>query len=195
LAFGICGANQFCHLCFGIVIPKKGGFMRYAWLVVAIVFLGGCLTRTYVTQKPRVDREIEGNRGYLLGQPTQAEKEHQIKETRTISVLEIEFGSHQPTEHKVKEVAKPSIKEPVKEEEFNLSEETVGQEALQKTENTLYTIEKGDTLQKISMKFYGTTKKWKKLYEANKDVLKSPNKVYPGKIIKIPALDKKQTSD
>ncbi|PIQ88790.1 MAG: hypothetical protein COV72_06520 [Candidatus Omnitrophica bacterium CG11_big_fil_rev_8_21_14_0_20_42_13] len=49
-----------------------------------------------------------------------------------------------------------------------------------------YTVEKNDTLQKISQKFYGTTKKWKKIYDANTDTLKSPDKVYPGQKLNIP---------
>jgi len=49
-----------------------------------------------------------------------------------------------------------------------------------------YIVGKGDTLQKISQKFYGTTKKWVKIYEANKDALKGPNKIYPGQSINIP---------
>jgi len=49
-----------------------------------------------------------------------------------------------------------------------------------------YTVQKGDTLQKISQKFFGTTKKWYKIYEANRDVLKSPDKIYPGQVINIP---------
>jgi len=50
-----------------------------------------------------------------------------------------------------------------------------------------YVVEKGDTLQKISKKFYGTTKKWKKIYEANKDILKDPDKIRPGQKLVIPA--------
>jgi nucleoid-associated protein YgaU len=164
--------------------------MRYAWLVLLVVFFGGCLARTYVTQKPRVDREIEGNQGYLFGSPTETERQHQIKETRTISVLEVEFGSHQPAKYKAKEAAVSSSEEVPLDQEFILTQEAIGESFPQETENTLYTIQQGDTLQKISMKFYNTTKKWKKLYEANKDVLKSPNKVYPGKTIKIPALNR-----
>jgi nucleoid-associated protein YgaU len=49
-----------------------------------------------------------------------------------------------------------------------------------------YKVQKGDTLQKISQKFYGTTKKWQKIYEANKDTLKGPDKLYPGRTINIP---------
>ncbi|NQS99473.1 MAG: LysM peptidoglycan-binding domain-containing protein [Candidatus Omnitrophica bacterium] len=51
-----------------------------------------------------------------------------------------------------------------------------------------YKVRKGDTLQKISQKFYGTTKKWSALFEANKDRLKSPDKVYPGQLLNIPAV-------
>lgn len=49
-----------------------------------------------------------------------------------------------------------------------------------------YVVKNGDTLQKISDKVYGTTKKWKKIYEANKDVLKGPDKIKPGQKIVIP---------
>ncbi|OGX17785.1 MAG: hypothetical protein A3K83_06695 [Omnitrophica WOR_2 bacterium RBG_13_44_8b] len=49
-----------------------------------------------------------------------------------------------------------------------------------------YTVQKGDTLQKISQKTFGTTKKWMKIYDANRDVLKGPNQIYPGQVIKIP---------
>ena len=51
-----------------------------------------------------------------------------------------------------------------------------------------YTVKKGDTLWSIACKFYdndGT--KWKKLQEANKDVLPSPGKIKPGLVLTIPA--------
>jgi nucleoid-associated protein YgaU len=47
-------------------------------------------------------------------------------------------------------------------------------------------VNKGDTLQKISKKFYGTTRKWNRIYKANKQVLKSQNKIYPGQVLDIP---------
>ena len=49
-----------------------------------------------------------------------------------------------------------------------------------------YTVQKNDTLQKISHKFYGTTRKWGLIYKNNKGIIKSPDKVYPGLRIKIP---------
>jgi nucleoid-associated protein YgaU len=56
-----------------------------------------------------------------------------------------------------------------------------------------YTVGKGDTLQKISQRYYGTTKKWNKIFEANKEKLKAPNKVYPGQILDIPVEGIKDT--
>lgn len=49
-----------------------------------------------------------------------------------------------------------------------------------------YEVEKNDTLQKISKKFYGSYSKWPRIFDANKDVLKDPNFVKPGIVIKIP---------
>ena len=49
-----------------------------------------------------------------------------------------------------------------------------------------YTVRKADTLQKISLQFYGTTKKWPLLYQANQDKLKGPDKIKPGQVLVIP---------
>lgn len=49
-----------------------------------------------------------------------------------------------------------------------------------------YTVVSGDTLWKISKKFYGDGSKYNKIYEANKSVLKNPNAIYPKQVITIP---------
>lgn len=49
-----------------------------------------------------------------------------------------------------------------------------------------YTIAKGDSLSKIAKRVYGSAKEWKKIYEANKDIIKNPDLIYPGQVIKIP---------
>ena len=49
-----------------------------------------------------------------------------------------------------------------------------------------YVVQKGDTLQKISDKVYGTTKRWKEIYEANRETLKSPDLITPGQELVIP---------
>ena len=51
-----------------------------------------------------------------------------------------------------------------------------------------YTVKKGDTLWSISCKFYNNDgTKWKKIQEANKDVLSSPGKLRSGLILTIPS--------
>lgn len=49
-----------------------------------------------------------------------------------------------------------------------------------------YTVAKGDTLSLIAKAVYGQPNKWKAIYEANKDVIKNPDLIYPGQVLKIP---------
>lgn len=58
---------------------------------------------------------------------------------------------------------------------------------------TTYTVQKNDTLEKIAKKVYGDTKRWPKIYKANRDVIKNPNKLYPGQRLTIPALPGDET--
>jgi len=46
-----------------------------------------------------------------------------------------------------------------------------------------YTVESGDSLSKIGSK-YGI--QWKAIWDANRDILKDPDKIYPGQELKIP---------
>jgi len=80
------------------------------------------------------------------------------------------------------------------EDQFSQKEDDVFQEEMPfeeelvypEQEYTMYTIQKGDTLQKISRKFYGTTRKWKMIFNENQAKLKSPDKIRPGMQIKVP---------
>ena len=49
-----------------------------------------------------------------------------------------------------------------------------------------YTIEKGDTLGAIAKKHYGKSSAYMRIFEANKDIISDPNKIYPGQKIRIP---------
>lgn len=49
-----------------------------------------------------------------------------------------------------------------------------------------YEIKKGDSLSAIAKQQYGDATKWRTIYEANKDVIKNPDMIYPGQKIKIP---------
>lgn len=50
---------------------------------------------------------------------------------------------------------------------------------------TSYTVVRGDTLWKIAVKFYGNGNRWRKIYEDNKDVLRDPNRLRAGQVLKI----------
>lgn len=52
-----------------------------------------------------------------------------------------------------------------------------------------YTIQTGDTLSKIAKHFYGDAGKYPVIFEANKEVIKDPNLIYPGQMIRIPKVD------
>jgi len=52
-----------------------------------------------------------------------------------------------------------------------------------------YTVESGDTLSHIAKQFYGKAGKWNAIFEANRDLLDDPDKIFPGQVLKIPALD------
>jgi len=54
------------------------------------------------------------------------------------------------------------------------------------TEQT-YAVVSGDSLSKIAKKFYGDANQWRRIFEANRDVLDDPDKIYPGQTLKIPS--------
>ena len=53
-------------------------------------------------------------------------------------------------------------------------------------EAEFYTVEKGDNLSKISKMHYGDPNKYMAIFEANKPMLKHPDKIYPGQLLRIP---------
>ena len=54
------------------------------------------------------------------------------------------------------------------------------------TATKIYTVVSGDSLSKIAKREYGDANAWPKIFEANKDILKDPNKIQPGQKLKIP---------
>ena len=56
-------------------------------------------------------------------------------------------------------------------------------------EAQFHTVVKGDTLGKIAKTYYGNAMKYPVIFEANKPMLKDPDLIYPGQVLRIPALD------
>ncbi len=55
-------------------------------------------------------------------------------------------------------------------------------------ESQWHTVVSGDNLSKIARKFYGDPNKYPAIFEANKPMLKHPDKIYPGQLLRIPPL-------
>ena len=55
-------------------------------------------------------------------------------------------------------------------------------------EATYHTVVSGDTLSKIAKTVYGDAMKYPVIFEANKPMLKSPDLIYPGQVLRIPPL-------
>ena len=53
-------------------------------------------------------------------------------------------------------------------------------------EGRYYTVKSGDNLSKISKAMYGDPNKYQAIFEANKPMLKDPDKIYPGQVLRIP---------
>lgn len=64
---------------------------------------------------------------------------------------------------------------------------TVKPQAEPEPEFTFYTIVSGDSLSKIAKKYYGNANLWPTLFEANREVIKNPDLIYPGQQIRVPA--------
>ncbi len=56
-------------------------------------------------------------------------------------------------------------------------------------EAQFHTVASGDTLGKIAKKYYGNAMKYPVIFEANKPMLKDPDLIYPGQMLRIPHLD------
>ena len=50
----------------------------------------------------------------------------------------------------------------------------------------VYTVQSGDTLQKIAKTVYGDAARWKEIYQANRDLISDPNMIQVGQELTIP---------
>ena len=49
-----------------------------------------------------------------------------------------------------------------------------------------YTVQKGDSLSKIAQMQLGDGRKWKEIFEANRDQITNPDLIHPGQVLRIP---------
>jgi len=167
---------------------KNLKFLVFSLFIFSIF---GCTVRTYSITRERVDQELYGNQGYIKGKPCTTVSPK--RNNRTIQQVEIELRSPIKFENlgQRKNIsAKTSDKDLWGNQGYleRKTEKAENVNALPSKNIRLekYTVRENDTLQKISQKFYGTSKNWHKIYEANRNLLSSPNKIYPGQTLDIP---------
>jgi len=56
-------------------------------------------------------------------------------------------------------------------------------------EGQFHTVVSGDTLGKIAKTYHGNAMKYMAIFEANKPMLKNPDLIYPGQVLRIPKLE------
>ncbi len=178
-------------------------------LVLSLGITGCARITARVVEKPRVDQELQqGNRGYLVGKPPAAAPR---RETRQVIQADIEMATLKemdpfPNRKASAPLAAPASSasapvsipvEPAAPSDTDLTEGSIPQEAVSSTAPSetsvtqepapaTYTVKSGDTLEKIAAKVYGDSSQWHRIYEANRDTLKSPNRLYPGQRLVIP---------
>jgi nucleoid-associated protein YgaU len=196
---------------------EKHNAAKLALFSVAFL-LSGCVVRAYQINRERIDQETDGNRGYLTGQAPTGQETAPKKTTRTVNTIEIELYS--PFKSSKKEKTDQPIKKAgpkqellfieeeqtvIKTKQPQVANQTIAEEVTtpETTERTgpipaksaatleKYTVQKGDTLEKISQKVYGTGAQWYRIYQANKDTLSGPDRIYVGQVLDIPTLEEK----
>ncbi|MBI4597846.1 MAG: LysM peptidoglycan-binding domain-containing protein [Candidatus Omnitrophica bacterium] len=154
------------------------------------LLMAGCRTATRVADVPRVDLVLEGgNRGYLIGTPPPPMEQ---KTSRQMVQTDVEIPSlYQPKPgggKVLKEVAPPEV---------DLSEQDAAPAAVEPGPYDTYTVKKNESLWSIAAKpeVYGKATRWRRIYDANRDILKTPDQVRPGMVLKIPRGKTTQQND
>ena len=173
-------------------------FLKTSMVASLVVFLTGCGTsgmtvRSYTEDRPRVDQDMQGNSGYMMGSsgkmcpmPT--------KSTRKMYILEVSKPAFDDTDAQTKNSpSNSSLDESPEAMDVGSSSAYDSAEAMATSSDAAltgsvvdYKVQKDDTLQKISKKFYNSYSQWPKIYELNKDKITDPNHIKPGITIQIP---------
>ena len=158
------------------------------WLTLAIAALlsAGYRTAARVTEAPRVDLELTGgNRGYLVGTPPEPAQRDTTRQMVQTDVEIPSFYKPKPTGTKV------SLEEIAPTDAGAQSAHAGGVVALVRTPagpHDTYVVQKGDSLWSIAAKpeIYGKASRWRQIFDANRDILKSPDSLHAGMKLRIP---------
>lgn len=164
-----------------------------AIIVVVLLLCGGALTYVYYPEvflfagKNQVaDTKMTGNTAVQNSLLDTIEKVKVDTVVKTVSAKQKEVNtSTKEQTNTVKNMAVTNVSQaavPVKPDSVNYT--IVGTK-------TIYTIKEGETLTRVSLRFYGTKDLWPYIVKHNRDVIKNPNHVPYGTTLKIPELRRK----
>lgn len=148
---------------------KIGMFLGLGLVIIGIIYLS---TRKGVSTE---DRALEQTQ-HLVGQnlpamdlntPPAADANKAASVAAALDANTLSLTGSQPIASTTADLTKLEQSQPVKTQRFHI-------------------VHKGDMLSTISQKYYGTTKKVNKIYEANKNVIKDKNSLKPGMKLVIP---------
>jgi LysM repeat protein len=74
---------------------------------------------------------------------------------------------------------------PAKETAKEAAEEPAGEDEPEE-QYEIYEIASGDTLGKIAERYYGKASEYMRIFEANREIIDDPDRIYPGQKIRIP---------
>jgi LysM repeat protein len=150
--------------------------------VAGLAAIAGCRAATKVSEVPRVDLQLEGgNRGFIVGTPPAG---GELKTTRQIVDSTIEVPSFYRAKHTGATVGLDNAAPEMSMDEASVAEAAPGGPLV----FDVYVVKKGDSLWSIAARpeIYGKATKWRQIFDANRDLLKSPDRVRPGMTLKIP---------
>jgi nucleoid-associated protein YgaU len=112
----------------------------------------------------------------------QATKDHAVLMVGNIKGVEKVIAddlrvSPSPAKAPVKESAEVPAAEP--------AAKAAGEDAPEE-EYDFYEIVSGDTLGKIAERYYGKASEYMRIFEANREIIEDPDRIYPGQKIRIP---------
>ncbi|HEX9780763.1 MAG TPA: LysM peptidoglycan-binding domain-containing protein [bacterium] len=147
--------------------------------------LAGCRTTTRVVEMPRVDLEVsgQGNRGFLIGSAPSAAD---VKRTREMIETTFELPTTyrptvqpRPIEFPPSATASPDAFPPA---------DAAPRAPVPAGAFDTYVVRPGDTLWTIAAKpeIYGKATRWRDIFEANRDVLETPDSLQAGMELRIP---------
>lgn len=184
-------------------------------LLITMLLVCGCVTVKPVTCQ-RVDQEISGNQGFLMGEGDVVQGKTG-KTTKTFIKVDIDLTRRSAETAVTEEYSDKKQSESLKkiasdrpgdynkgyfEAEVDDEPETISDmscvivEDIEEVEiitvvepaYDYYVVKKGETLWDIAGRpeVYGNSSKWKLIFNANKDKIKKPSLIKPGMKLKIP---------